>query len=345
VELGLADLPFGASSREVDKLVQEGKLLLRQNGQNVYVGARVQAKMCENDNFQGKCENRSQNSERSISFLSGLRSMKVWNVCARRENQVALFAESEFFGPCIIRETGEYSAAKSLAIEGGAIRSIDAGPGVEARVCSEENMQGECVDVTGRMNVSWTIKSLKVRSPQDDAKAVESIRKAAEQGDATAQVSLGIMYAHGRRGLPQDDAKAVEWYRKAAEQGNATAQVNLGFMYAHGRGGLPQDDAKAVEWYRKAAEQGNTQAQANLGIMYAHGRGGLPQDDAKAVEWYRKAAEQGNATAQVNLGFMYAHGRGGLPQDDDEALEWYQKAAEQGDVAAQNYLKNRGLKW
>ena len=46
---------------------------------------------------------------------------------------------------------------------------------------------------------------------------------AAEQGFATAQYNLGIMYANGE-GVPQDDAEAVKWSRLAAEQGYASAQ-------------------------------------------------------------------------------------------------------------------------
>ncbi|WP_314879189.1 tetratricopeptide repeat protein, partial [Haemophilus parahaemolyticus] len=57
----------------------------------------------------------------------------------------------------------------------------------------------------------------------------------AEQGDASTQFNLGVMYAKGR-GVKQDDVEAVKWYRQAAEQGDAEAQFNLGVMYAKGRG-------------------------------------------------------------------------------------------------------------
>ena len=39
------------------------------------------------------------------------------------------------------------------------------------------------------------------------------------------------------RGVAKDDKEAVVWYKKAANQGNATAQSNLGVMSAAGRGG------------------------------------------------------------------------------------------------------------
>ena len=68
------------------------------------------------------------------------------------------------------------------------------------------------------------------------------IRLQAEQGDAFAQLSLGVRYAFGL-GVPQDDAEAVKWYRLSADQGNASAQSSLGFRYAFGQ--ADQGDAAA----------------------------------------------------------------------------------------------------
>jgi TPR repeat protein len=171
--------------------------------------------------------------------------------------------------------------------------------------------------------------------PQDHAEAVKWYRKAADQGDDVAQFYLGLMYANGH-GVPQDHAEAVKWYRKAADQGNAKAWTNLGVMYEQGHG-APRDYAEAVKWYRKAADQGRAIAQNNLGVMYKRGHG-VPQDYAEAVKWYRKAADQGLAIAQNNLGFMYEGGHG-VPRDYAEALRWYRKAADQGNAEAQDNLQ------
>lgn len=48
----------------------------------------------------------------------------------------------------------------------------------------------------------------------------------AEQGDATAQYTLGVYYAYGR-GITQDRRKAVEWFQRAADQGLAQVQSAL----------------------------------------------------------------------------------------------------------------------
>src|SRR5277367_6141684 len=58
----------------------------------------------------------------------------------------------------------------------------------------------------------------------DYAKELQILRPLAEQGNAVAQLGLGVMYANGQ-GVPQDYAQAVVWYRKAAEQGDADAQT------------------------------------------------------------------------------------------------------------------------
>jgi len=73
-----------------------------------------------------------------------------------------------------------------------------------------------------------------------------------------------------------------------AEQGNALAQLNLGIRHTNGEG-VPEDDAEAVKWYRLAAEQGLAPAQSYLGIMYGQGDG-VPENYAEAAKWCRLAA-------------------------------------------------------
>ena len=88
---------------------------------------------------------------------------------------------------------------------------------------------------------------------------VEELRARAEQGDATAQFNLAVMY-HKGKGVPQDYAEAAKWYRKAAEQGHADAQYNLGNMYGKGQG-VPQDYVQAHMWFNLAAAQGAARGQ------------------------------------------------------------------------------------
>ncbi|WP_326483199.1 tetratricopeptide repeat protein, partial [Haemophilus influenzae] len=56
-----------------------------------------------------------------------------------------------------------------------------------------------------------------------------------------------------------DYQTAFKLWLPLAEQGNASIQFNLGLMYKKGQG-IKQDDFEAVKWYRQAAEQGNAKA-------------------------------------------------------------------------------------
>jgi TPR repeat protein len=170
----------------------------------------------------------------------------------------------------------------------------------------------------------------------DYATALQEWRPLAEQGHASAQYNLGVMYDNGREVL-QDYVEAVIWYRRAADLGHASAQNNLGFLYDSGRG-VMQDYAEAVIWYRRAADLGHVSAQYNLGVMYNTGLG-VTQDYAEAMIWYRRAAEQGHATAQTNLGFTYHNGRGVL-QDAVLAHMWYNIGGANGNAGGSD---NRGL--
>ena len=56
-----------------------------------------------------------------------------------------------------------------------------------------------------------------------------------------------------------DYATALAGFQNYAEQGNATAQSNLGLMYAIGKG-VPEDDVTAYAWLNIAAAQGQSSA-------------------------------------------------------------------------------------
>ena len=98
-------------------------------------------------------------------------------------------------------------------------------------------------------------KGLTAYESGDFATTLREWTPLAEQGDASAQYGLGLMYAEGK-GVPQDDETAVKWFRLAAEQGNASAQGNLGVMYALGKGVI-KDFVYAHMWGNLGASNGN----------------------------------------------------------------------------------------
>ncbi len=150
-------------------------------------------------------------------------------------------------------------------------------------------------------------------APTLHALAGDPLLAAAEQGDARAQLELGLLYYDGD-GIAEDKAEAVGWFRKAAAQGSAQAQHNLGVMYDQGEG-VAQDPVQAADWFRKAADQGHTGSQYMLAVLYENGRGVL-QDDVQAADRYRKVIGRARAgadflaDAQISFGAMLEKGRG-----------------------------------
>lgn len=55
-------------------------------------------------------------------------------------------------------------------------------------------------------------------------------------------------------GVPQDHTKAIYWLEKSANQGNANAQSTLGLIYYFGDC-VPKDYTKAIYWFKKASKQ------------------------------------------------------------------------------------------
>ena len=132
-----------------------------------------------------------------------------------------------------------------------------------------------------------------VHSYGDEAKADPQLgnrllRAAAEKGDATDQVYVGLWYLNGKEGYPKDPAEAAKWMRKSADQGNRDGQYWLGILYAKGMG-VEKNPALAIELLTKAANQGEIHASFCLGEVFEKGLGGQPKDPKKAIEWYRKS--------------------------------------------------------
>ena len=92
----------------------------------------------------------------------------------------------------------------------------------------------------------------------DYATALREWRPLAEQGDASAQFQLGLLYDNGD-GVTRDLASAHQWYEKSAAQGEAKAQFYLGLQSAYGEGG-PIDLVQAHIWYSLAAGNGYAHA-------------------------------------------------------------------------------------
>jgi TPR repeat protein len=128
---------------------------------------------------------------------------------------------------------------------------------------------------------------------------------------------IGQMYLKGIGG-PQDSAQARKWYEKAARQGHAQAQVSLGIMYSQGLGG-PEDTTQGLNWIAKSAEQGNKGAKAIMKKLREKIEAGLTdpgygeeeQDKAECSELAINAvcSEKKTAACRTNMWGTVHHKR------------------------------------
>ena len=138
---------------------------------------------------------------------------------------------------------------------------------------------------------------------QGNSASQSGIRSIADQGFASAQYLVGLMFDTGV-GLGQRPFMAVQYYNLAARQGHAEAydglrelgnryteaQFQLGSLNELGEA-IEQDYAEALRWYHLAAAQGEDRSQYRLGMMYAEGLGVEP-DFSEAAKWFRVSVQE-----------------------------------------------------
>lgn len=111
--------------------------------------------------------------------------------------------------------------------------------------------------------------------------ALDINRQLAEMGDVEAMFLLGAHYAGGL-GIAQDDARAVEWLRKAADAGCEEAVFALACMYLNGWG-VTQDAVRAAAMLEELSVSGATpDMQFLLATLYKNGWANLAPDEEKA---------------------------------------------------------------
>ncbi len=112
----------------------------------------------------------------------------------------------------------------------------------------------------------------------------------ATQGDAEAELMMGMRYADGN-GVIKNEKEAVRWLEKAAHHGKGEAQYRYGLALLEGRG-VVQDYKAAFHWIEVRAKRGLSQAQFTLGELYRFGTG-TAMDKAQAYLWFNLSAAQG----------------------------------------------------
>lgn len=206
-------------------------------------------------------------------------------------------------------------------------------------------------------------------------------RQQAAAGNAKAEVALADDLFKG--GTFADKTEAIPWYRKAAAQGNRTAEFDLGMAYLSGDGvmrnvpkgarlviesygdvsraspdeqaayafmvgkwgaaaGMPDADAQAAKYLRLSAQRGSLKGTKMLGMAEMGGLFGIPRDPAAAKRNLTKVAQAGDSDSQVILGELDIIGRERIGKmwtlDVPQGLHWLRTAAKNGRADAAGML-------
>jgi TPR repeat protein len=164
--------------------------------------------------------------------------------------------------------------------------------------------------------------------------AIAAYRKAADKGNSSAMVELGVLTATGA-GVNKDPAEGCKLFERAAAAGNPRGATNLAAV-SNGAS-APADPVQARAMLAKAAEENSAEAEFQLGVMLSEGTGG-PKDDVAARRSFEKAAAQNHPQGLMWAGAFAELGRGGA-QDSRAAKSYYERAAALGNEEAKTALK------
>lgn len=158
----------------------------------------------------------------------------------------------------------------------------------------------------------------------------------ANNGDADAQVQMGLYYINGNEGVQKNSEEAFKWFKKAAINGDAAGQHYLGICYAYGEGTI-QDFYQARQWFEKASQKSYLPSTFELGKFYEYGMAGYTRNMEQAFSNYKTCADAGHAESQGRCGNMLLDGIG-CTQDIQRGITYLRQAVENGDIEACYYL-------
>ena len=168
---------------------------------------------------------------------------------------------------------------------------------------------------------------------QDNRRAFEWYKLAADRGDRNALFALGLLHLEGR-GTPRDADKARALMQQAAERGHGPAAFNLALPLLIT--GKDEDLAAAIKLLKSASEAEVGDAQHALAVLILEGRG-VPKDEDAAADMMARAATNGSLAGEVEFALLQFSGRG-IGRDERAAARGFARAAARGNAIAQNRL-------
>ena len=186
-----------------------------------------------------------------------LREAKMWYREAAEQGYVyAQYSLAEF---CRCGDGGEKDMSEAVKWYRAAAQQGHPGAQYSLGTCYA-NGQGVFKDVAEAEK--WYRKA----AEQGDETSREALRKLGKEKKMAEAYAL-VLVQKGREFVRKKKyGQAVECLRKAAEQGNADAQLALAACYEFGRG-TKKNREKARYWYEKAAEKGHYRAKQKVQEM------------------------------------------------------------------------------
>ena len=143
---------------------------------------------------------------------------------------------------------------------------------------------------------------------EDNRKAIQCLKEAAEKGSSSAQFSLAdALLDIG------ECSEAIDILKSKADSGSCEAQFKLGEIFSEGVK-IPKSDCDAFKWYEQAAIRGFGEAYVKVGQCLATGVG-VTRNFPEAISWLLKVATPHSTVsagdmhfAQLMLSDVYASG-------------------------------------
>lgn len=182
------------------------------------------------------------------------------------------------------------------------------------------SQQASMNELSGTIEIIDTMKMLLDYAAFEEGRCEDyfEIESAAKNGDAKSQWILSDLY---RKGFcaPQDDARALHWLEKAANAGLVDAYFDYGLFLKDGVGGKKNPKA-AISWLEKATEQ-RVEAYRVLATIYLNGEG-VPTNFNKGFQYALRGASYGDPFAQYLVAIILQAEQGFEFSSPVESYKW-----------------------
>lgn len=147
----------------------------------------------------------------------------------------------------------------------------------------------------------YETKQTNLDLPVDEKYSFEVYMKGAMLDDPNSSYRIAKCYENGELGKPKCINTAIEWYKKAAENGQADAQMILFGFYSSGVSNcLKRDMLKSYYWAICSSARGNARAAFFLGEYSRSGIKSEP-DILLSLWWYTISSTLGSYEATIKM--------------------------------------------